>query len=519
MGIGGMAVKQIGKVWLVGAGPGDIGLFTLKGKAVLKQAEVVIYDALVGLELLGLIPNGAETIYVGKRAHNHAMSQEAINQLLLIKAQEGKKVVRLKGGDPFVFGRGGEELELLAQHHIPYEVVPGITSSVAVPAYAGIPVTHRAYSSSFHVLTAHGKAGSCLKIDFEQLVRLNTTLIFLMGGSALEVICKGLIEAGMQLDMPAAIVQQGTLAHQKKVVATVSTLWEAAKKAQIGTPAIIVVGKVCELSKAFEWVSKRPLVGKQIVLTRPKQLISQMAARLRELGASVIEMPTIYTTRLMSHEFETSLNHLANCQLAWLVFTSGQGVMHFFDNLKELKWDMRKLLSKAQLKIAVIGSGTRKALEAYGLFADVMPEIYCAKALGELLAKEVRQDEEVFIFRAEKGSQALNEALDDVKICYHDVPIYKTLYHISKVLQAQVIEAFEKGEIDYVTFTSASTVQGFVATMGDLAFSKVHAICIGEQTAQMARGYGMQVEIAEEATIESMIACIQALSTYDDYNR
>ena len=246
-------MSRQGKVWLVGAGPGDVGLFTIKGKDILAKAEVVVYDSLVGDGVLTMVPENAEKINVGKRAGHHTMKQENINKVLLEKAQEGKRVVRLKGGDPFLFGRGGEELELLCEHKIPYEVVPGVTSCIAVPAYNGIPVTHRDFCSSVHVITGHKRAGESYNIDFEALVRTKGTLVFLMGITAMEDICKGLLEAGMDPETPAAVLQQGTTAGQKRVVATVNTLKQASDAAKIQTPAIIVVGQVGQVADTFGW--------------------------------------------------------------------------------------------------------------------------------------------------------------------------------------------------------------------------------------------------------------------------
>lgn len=259
-----------GKVWLVGAGPGDIGLFTLKGEAVLQQADVVVYDSLVGEGVLARIPEHARLINVGKRASHHTMVQEDINKVLLEEAQKGNKVVRLKGGDPFLFGRGGEELELLSENGISYEIVPGVTSPISVPAYNGIPVTHRDFCSSVHIITGHKRAGKEYDIDFRALVDTKGTLVFLMGVSALPDICAGLMNAGMDKNMPAAILQKGTTAGQKRIVATVSTLEEEVKRQGIETPAIIVVGKVCTLAEKFGWYEELPLAGWKVLVTRPK---------------------------------------------------------------------------------------------------------------------------------------------------------------------------------------------------------------------------------------------------------
>ena len=241
-------MEKQGKVWLVGAGPSDAGLMTLKGKAVLEQADVVVYDALVSASVLAMIPEQAQTVYVGKRSGHHSVPQPQINQILLEQAQQGKRVVRLKGGDPFLFGRGGEELELLREHNIPFEVVPGITSAIAVPAYNGIPVTHRDYCSSVHIITAHSKQDGELNIPFPALCQLNGTLVFLMGVTSMERICRGLLQAGMDAQTPAAILQEGTSAAQRRVVATLSTLVERAQQEKIQAPAVLVIGKVCQLA-------------------------------------------------------------------------------------------------------------------------------------------------------------------------------------------------------------------------------------------------------------------------------
>lgn len=256
-----MEEKTTGKVYLVGAGPSDPGLFTIKGKQVLEEAEVVVYDALVGDEILNMIPDEAEAINVGKRSSNHTMPQEKMNELLVQKAKEGKRVVRLKGGDPFLFGRGGEELELLVKEKIPYEVVPGITSAISVPAYQGIPVTHRDFCSSVHIITGHKRAGKEYDIDFEALVRTKGTLVFLMGVSSLGDICRGLLEAGIDPGKPAALLMRGTTAAQKRIVATVATLEAEVKKQGAQTPAIIVVGDVCSLADEFPGMIKQFLAA------------------------------------------------------------------------------------------------------------------------------------------------------------------------------------------------------------------------------------------------------------------
>ncbi len=254
--------SQKGKVWLAGGGPGDAGLLTIKTKKLIESADVIVYDALISTEIMSLIPNDKECIYVGKRSGNHVVPQEEINQILLEQALLGKKVLRLKGGDPFVFGRGGEELELLVENGIPFEIVPGITSAVSVPAYAGIPITHRDFTSSFHVITGHARKDGVSRINYDALVQLKGTLVFLMGISSMPSICKGLMDAGMEGTMPAAVLERGTTSRQRKVVSDVAHLVESSERAGIKAPAIIVVGEVCTLEKDFEWAEKKGYLEK-----------------------------------------------------------------------------------------------------------------------------------------------------------------------------------------------------------------------------------------------------------------
>lgn len=514
--------NHTGKVWLVGAGCGDIGLMTQKGMQVLQEAQVVVYDALVSLEVLAQIPQQAEWIDVGKRSSHHPVPQEEINQILLQKAKEGKRVVRLKGGDPFVFGRGGEELERLVQEKIPFEVVPGITSSIAVPAYNGIPVTHRDHTSSFHVITGHKKENGSLDINFESLVSLHATLIFLMGVSALDEICTRLIQAGMRPDMPAAILEKGTTSGQRSVVATVETLKTEAEKEKISSPAVIVVGEVCRLKQAFTWAEKRPLSGRQILVTRPRNRASQLAVRLRKLGAQVVEMPMIDTVgvnhltvdreRRMKGVMESLQQLMQEKSKVCLVFTSPRGVQHFFELLKEKQIDLRVILQNPELKIAVLGTGTQKELAQFGLFADYMPKTYSAKDLGELLGAQLRKDTKVYLLRAKDGSKELNQALENAGIAYKDIALYDTVYTTQTKMIEKVQAALEKGEIDTVSFTSASTVKGFVQTFPKLDVSKIHAVCIGRRTAEEAQKHGIRTMVAKEATMDSMMDAIYAAS-------
>ena len=546
-----------GKVWLVGAGPGDLGLFTIKGLEVLQKAEVVVYDALIGDAVLTLIPDQAEKINVGKRAGNHRMTQEQINLTLLEQAQAGKRVVRLKGGDPFLFGRGGEELELLAENDIPYEIVPGVTSAFAVPAYNGIPVTHRDFTSSVHIITGHrrssanthsvgraeasrnmntaGSAGSLsdsdgLGIDYEALVRTKGTLIFLMGLSTLPVIMRGLLDAGIDPDTPAAVLERGTTAGQRRVLATVSTLEEETDRARIKAPAIIVVGEVCRLAESFAWAEKRPLAGRKILLTRPKELISEMAGRLRRMGAEVLEMPAIETVPIQPNPaledcFQKDPKGAAYSQKTagrtdWMVFTSPTGVRIFMD------WflpdhDIRDL---AGIRIAAIGEGSAKKLRQYGIRCDFVPTVYDGETLGRELAQEIRQEREahndipaavrVLIPRAAIGSRELVEELEkagDIEIL--DIPTYTTEYVTKSIVDAR--EQIENGEIHYAVFTSASTVRGFSAVMEGADLSRIKAVCIGRQTRAAAQAQGMQTRMAEKATLDALLDAVMQCAAED----
>ena len=492
-----------GKVWLVGAGPGDIGLFTLKGEAVLQQADVVVYDSLVGEGVLARIPEHARLINVGKRASHHTMVQEDINKVLLEEAQKGNKVVRLKGGDPFLFGRGGEELELLSENGISYEIVPGVTSPISVPAYNGIPVTHRDFCSSLHIITGHKRAGQTYDIDFRALTQTKGTLVFLMGIAALEDICKGLLNGGMDPDMPAAVLQKGTTAGQKRVVATVSTLNAEVDRQGIETPAIIVVGKVCSLADRFAWYEKLPLAGWKVLVTRPRQHISKTADLLRKKGAEVLELPSICTVPVEDNSrLYEAFEKLAAYQ--WIIFTSPVGVEIFFDEMDRKEMDVRSL---GQAKIAVIGEGTKKKLKEHHLLADFMPSVYDGETLGTELAKELQGDEKILIPRAEAGNKKLTELLEQTGAKVDDIATYTTCYEKSRLIDEK--KEFETGSVDCVVFTSASTVRGFVEGTPGLDYTSVKAACIGKQTKAAADAYGMQTRMAKKATIESLIELVE----------
>lgn len=538
-------LEEKGKVYLVGAGPSDEELLTVKAKRLIEEADVIVYDRLIGQSITLSLPHTAECIDVGKVSGNHTMKQEDINRLLLEKALEGKTVVRLKGGDPFLFGRGGEELELLSKNKVPFEVVPGVTSAIAVPAYNGIPVTHRDAVSSVHIITGHrkkknkdifnnkknnnkdnnednlnsGALGNGLAdadrseqeindINYKALVEVGGTLVFLMGISELENICRGLIDAGMDTLMPAAVLENGTNPGQRRVIGSISTLPELAKQAHIGTPGIIVVGRVVEYSNEFEWYEKLPLFGCRILLTRPKEHMEEMAEKLRRLGAGVLSLPGIRTEAISNSDNEAFDYILSKAETVdYLVFTSRVGVRTFFDAILSKGKDIR---SFSRAKIAVIGRGSANELKRYGVLADLMPEIYDAEHLGKLIGEFCRDGDRIFIPRAKKGSELLvKEITEHKKAEIFDIPIYETVYN-DDIYNKNKSQLPDLEDVTLVVFTSASTVRSFVRIYGkeDYDYGSVRAVCIGEQTAASAREYGMQTYTAREATQEALIEVI-----------
>ena len=488
----------MGSVILVGAGPGDPGLLTQKGRQAIENAQVVVYDRLVSPAILSLIPKDAEKINVGKESSNHLVPQEEINRILLRKAQEDKRVVRLKGGDPFLFGRGGEELELLEAAGIPFQVVPGVTSALSVPAYAGIPVTHREFCSSVHIITGHARAGAELSIDFDALKRTGGTLVFLMGVTSLPKICKGLLDAGMAPDMPAAVVERGTLPRQRKLVSTLERLPLEAEKAGVKSPAIIVVGKVCSLSNRFDWFDCLSLKGKTVVVTRPEDRSGTLTQRLRELGAEAVDYPCIRTVaREENPELEEAIGNLSRYRC--LVFTSPAGPEIIFRRLRAAGRDARAL---SGLTLAAIGPKTAKALEKHGVTADLVPETYDSDHLAKALEAV---EGPVLLCRASRGSTALPEMLERKGIPFADVPIYDTVYTAP---DPQKVDAL-LGEKLLVTFTSASTVRGFVESLPGRDLKNVIGCCIGKQTEAEAKKYGLTTVVSQEATMESLMETIK----------
>lgn len=488
-----------GFVALVGAGPGSVGLLTVRALEYIKKADVVVYDRLVSADILKLIPATAETINVGKQSNMHLVPQDAINRILLEQAQLGKLVVRLKGGDPFVFGRGGEELELLCQQGIRFEVVPGITAAIAVPTYAGIPVSHRDFCSSIHFVTGHQKENEPLDIDFQALVNTKGTLVFYMGLAALPQIVDGLVTAGMDRNISAAVIENGTRNNQRKVLATLATLPPMVAAQQIKSPALIVVGKVCQLSEQYDWFSKRALSGCELIVTRPHESEGTLVGELCNLGAIVHDCPCISIEAIKEN---VALEQTIAClsTYSWLVFTSKNGVQIFFEALQTAGLDVRAL---STAKIAAIGTQTAQSLRHYGILADYTPAVFDGEHLGQGIVERTGAQDKILLLRARNGNERIVEILTQSGRNLEDLAVYDTLYSTQHAQELRELLA-EKRNV-YITFTSASTVEGFVQSIGQLPTQQVTAICIGQQTAQAAAKYNFKTMVSKQATIASMI--------------
>ncbi|QJA05954.1 uroporphyrinogen-III C-methyltransferase [Thermosulfurimonas marina] len=493
-----------GKVYLVGAGPGDPGLITLRGLKALAQAEVVVYDYLANPRLLSHAPETAEKIYVGKKGGHHTLSQEGINRLLVEKALAGKIVVRLKGGDPFVFGRGGEEIEALLAHGIPFEVVPGVTSALAAPAYAGIPVTHRRFTSTLALVTGHeaeGKEDSA--IDWQALSRIGT-LIFLMGMKNLPRICEHLLSQGRSPETPVAVIQWGTTPRQRVATGTLSTIVEEVQRAGLSAPAIILVGEVARLREKFRWFDNRPLFGRRVIVTRTREQASRLTEALEELGAEVLEIPTIKIVPPESFEpLDQALQSLE--EFDWVIFTSQNAVRFFRERLFALGRDARAL---SRARLAVIGVATGEALRELGLLPDLLPREYRAEGLIEAFSKVDLQGKKVLLPRAEEAREILPESLREMGAQVEVVPAYRTV--LPEESQRLLEEALSQG-VDLVTFTSSSTARNFFKLLGGRELPQgIRLASIGPITSETLRELGHPPHIeAREYTIQGLVEAIR----------
>ena len=498
---------KTGKVYLIGAGPGDPGLISHKGLECLAQAEVVIYDHLVNQRLLDMATPHSERIYVGKMAGEHAREQAEINQLLVEKAKDGKAVVRLKGGDPFVLGRGGEEAEALRDNHVTFEVVSGVSSAVAVPAYAGIPVTHRGLASSFAVITGHeATSKGSSSIAWEKLATGVDTLIFLMGMQNLPIIAAELIAHGRPPNTPVAVIKDGTEPQQKTVVGSLTDIVDKVTEQHLTAPAVIVVGEVVKLRDKLSWFDNRPLFGKRILVTRARHQASALSKALSECGALPIELPAIEIQPIPNpRDLDRAISSLQQYQ--WLVFTSVNGVESFFQRLYNLNLDSRALHS---LRIGAIGSATAKALETRGIIVDYLPEVYTSRGFIAGLESWNIASQRFLLPRADIADKELIEGINRLGGEAYEVVAYRTIPATDAISRAR--EMLLSDEIDVITFTSSSTVANLLTVFGGKqpVMNSAKVACIGPKTADAAIQAGLKVDIfAKEHTIPGLVAAIE----------
>ncbi len=490
-------------VSLVGAGPGDAGLITKRGLERLQSCDVGVYDALVGEELITFARPDAELIYVGKRAGHHSMTQDEINQVIVQHAKNGKSVCRLKGGDPFVFGRGGEEALFCREHEIPFEIVPGVTSSIAAPAYAGIPVTHRDIASSFAVVTGHTASDDAPPERFP----VADTLVFLMGVRALPQIVARLKERGESGDKPVALVRWGTTQNQQTVVGTLATIENEVEKAGLKSPALIVVGDAVNLRDQLQWFDARPLWGQTVVVTRSREQASSLVENLGNLGARVIQCPTIRVEPLPSSpELDAQIALL--WKFEWIVFTSVNGVEMFWRKLEELRGDARAF---GPATIAAIGPATVAALKVRGIRADFVPESSISENVAQGLIERGAGKGKVLIVRALESREVIETKLREAGAEVEVAAVYRTVPDLTNVESTRA--ALESGEVNWVSFTSSSTVRNFVEALGE-DFVRAHrdkfkVAVIGPITAKSAREFGLEPDVeAGEASVEALASVL-----------
>lgn len=500
-----------GKVYLVGAGPGDARLITIKGKECIEKADAIVYDRLASPRFLQWVKPGTKKVYVGKLPDRHTMKQEEINQLLVDLALEGKTVVRLKGGDPTIFGRVGEEAELLYRNGIEFEIVPGITSSISVPAYAGIPVTHRDLASSLSIITGHESPDKLDRmIQWDKVTHATGTLIFMMGVAKIGYISQQLISHGRSPQTPVALVRWGTRAEQDTIVGTLADIEEIVKTTDFQAPAVIVVGDVVRQREHLKWAEKLPLFGKRILVTRARSQASTLVSRIEELGGEPYEFPVIETVKPTSKQMVDQLHQSFERlnQYDWVFFTSVNGVDFFFRHLNELGKDIRAL---AGARIAAVGPATANALRERGIVPEVLRERYQAEGLIEAFGSELKAGQQVLLPRGDLGRSWLPEELNRMGLQVTDVKIYETISCAED--DHELCKLFDEGGIHAVTFTSSSTVTNLIRALermgGDALLQRLRECtiaCIGPLTADTAREAGLNVSLmAQEATIESLV--------------
>ncbi len=486
-------MKKPGTVYIIGAGPGDPGLITVKGSECLRRADVVVYDYLVGEEILRRAGKGARLIYVGKIGGQHHISQEALNRILVEEALKGNTVARLKGGDPFIFGRGAEEAEFLKEAGVPFEVVPGVTSAIAVPAYAGIPLTHRALTSTVAFVTGHeDPKKDQSRIDWERISAIET-LVFLMGVRNLPRITASLMEHGKDPATPVALIRWGTTPDQETLTGTLGDIAALAEENNFSAPAICVVGDVVGLRKRLEWFEKKPLFGKGIVITRPEEQAEELSALLRERGARVISFPTIRIAPPDDYgDLDRAIQNIEQYQ--WIVFTSANGVRSFFERFSGVRGDIRDLKG---IRICTIGPATRTCVEAYHIPVDLVPDEYLSEGVVEAFKGRNIAGQNVLLPRALISGDVIPEGLSAMGARVDVATAYRTVSPggDGKVLR----ELMEGGRVDVLTFTSPSTVNNFMDIIGGRVSIPDHIriACIGPVTESACRKAGLRVDIMQ----------------------
>ncbi|MFH1914601.1 MAG: uroporphyrinogen-III C-methyltransferase [Pseudomonadota bacterium] len=501
-------------VFLVGAGPGDPGLLTLRAKEIIETCDVMIYDYLANADFLKWCKPDCEILYVGKKGGDHTLPQDQINELIVDKARSGKTICRLKGGDPYVFGRGGEEAEELVEAGIDFEVVPGITAGVAAPAYAGIPVTHRDHTTSVCFITGHedptkGESGN----NWAVYGQSNSTLVFYMGVGNLPMIAENLMKNGRAADTPVALVRWGTRCNQQSFVSTLENVAADAAERKFKAPSIIIVGGVCSLHDKLGWFEKKPLLGKGVVVTRAREQASGLVDILRGHGACVHEFPTIAVEHLDDYaEVETAILQLARYQ--WVVFTSVNGVKFFWEQLSAIGLDSRIFCG---MQIAAIGPATADELKARGIIPDFVPDKYVAEHVVEGLLALGIQGQDVLIPRAKVAREVLPEELKKAGCNVTVLPVYET--RLVQQTGDEIVAALDKGAIQYVTFTSSSTVENFFELIpADTLrqYPDVTLASIGPVTSKTLARFGFTPSIEpEDYTIPGLVAALVGTVTAD----
>ncbi len=485
---------KLGKVYIIGAGPGDPGLITVKGLKCLKEADVVIYDYLVHEEIVSQAKESARLIYAGKKGGAHTLPQGEINSLLVKEAKQGHTVARLKGGDPFIFGRGGEEAEILAQSGITFEVIPGVTSAVAVPAYAGIPLPHRGYTSTVAFVTGHeDPTKEESDIDWETLAGIGT-VVFLMGVKNLHRITANLMVHGKEGNTPAALIRWGTTENQETLTGTLSDIAQRAEERQFSAPAILVVGGVVDLRNVLNWFETKPLFGRGIVITRPEAQAEEFASLLHAQGARVIHFPTIKIVPPEDfRDLDQAIGRLSQYQ--WIIFTSANGVGFFLKRLRELSRDLRDL---KDIRICTIGPATAVTIEKLGIRVDVVPEEFISEGVVKAFQEFDIKGKRVLLPRAETARDVIPEGLTKLGAEVDVVAAYRTVN--SGRDKSELENLMSEGKVDVITFTSPSTVTNFMEIMGKgfVIPSTIKIACIGPVTSAAVKKAGLPVDIVQE---------------------